>query len=313
LASVGKKGQGPGEFASITRVGWHGDSMWVSDASLRRVSWFTADGTLIRTVANPAVSDKPVSGSVTERVLHMTPTYVMSDGALAGNAFLAPRGAATRRISGSAFVRVSETGDVSVIARLSQYTADERFFMSYAGLANPIPFVVAPTYVVSSDAAYRAHLEPLQTSDAGGTVSITLVRSTGGAVYHTSFAYRGVPIPKAVRDSAIAAELLGEVTEGPSNLRQQFHAIAKRKTPHIYPGASFIVLGLDNSVWVGVGPTPDGQKVLMLGQPKGVAVFHVILPKGSTLRQATARHIWVTETDDDGLNSVVRYRVTGVP
>jgi len=30
------------------------------------------------------------------------------------------------------------------------------------------------------------------------------------------------------------------------------------------------------------------------------------------VRQASATRVWVTETDDDGLSSVVRYRVLGL-
>ena len=30
------------------------------------------------------------------------------------------------------------------------------------------------------------------------------------------------------------------------------------------------------------------------------------------MRQANATHVWVTETDNDGLTSVVRYRIQGL-
>jgi hypothetical protein len=34
-----------------------------------------------------------------------------------------------------------------------------------------------------------------------------------------------------------------------------------------------------------------------------------MLPRSTRVRQATAARIWVTETDEDGLSSVVRYRL----
>lgn len=315
--TVGRNGRGPGEFASILRVGWNGDTMWVIDSQQRRVSLFSSDGTLIKTEANPALANKPVQTSKAARsdeVAFFTATHMLADGSLAGEAFLKAPGTAARRLDRAAFVRVSATGAVRLLMHLPREDADERYYMTYAGLSNPIPFVVSPMTTISQNAEHLARVVPLQTSSAGGTVSVTLMKSTGDTVFHTVFPYRGVSIPKAVRDSAIAAELKGDgpQTEGPSNARQQFHAIAKRRTPLMYSGATFVVLGLDSTVWVGLHPTPEGQKVLVFNA-KGVAVATVVLPKRSTLRQATARQIWVTETDDDGLNSVVRYRVSGVP
>lgn len=41
-------------------------------------------------------------------------------------------------------------------------------------------------------------------------------------------------------------------------------------------------------------------------------VGSLMLPASTRVRQATANHVWVTETDTDGLSSVVRYRVEGL-
>jgi hypothetical protein len=312
--TVGRKGRGPGEFEAISRVGWLGDTMWVTDGTQRRVSLFTSDGKLIRTVANPSIANKPIAGiggANAELLAFFSPTHPMADGSLVGEGYLKPPGQ-FRRPAGSAFVRVSPAGDVSLLTRLPYIEGDERFFMSYAGLNNPIPFVAVPQLVISGDAALMARVVSLQTTPAGGTIAVTLFKTTGDTLFHKTFPYRGEPIPKAVRDSAIAAQLKRDQTEGPSNLKQQFQAIAKRKTPFIYSGASFVLLGLDNTVWVGLHPTNEGQKMLVFNT-RGDAVATVILPKRTVLRQANARSIWVTETDDDDLNSVVRYRVTGIP
>ena len=44
---IGRKGRGPGEFESITEMGFLGDTTYVLDALLRRISWFTATGEFI--------------------------------------------------------------------------------------------------------------------------------------------------------------------------------------------------------------------------------------------------------------------------
>lgn len=50
VRTIGRSGQGPGEFASAARVGFLGDSiLWASDAVLRRLTYFTAEGEALRT------------------------------------------------------------------------------------------------------------------------------------------------------------------------------------------------------------------------------------------------------------------------
>ena len=48
LGVFGGKGEGPGEFESITTMGWLGDTLWIHDRGQRRISFFTPDGTFLR-------------------------------------------------------------------------------------------------------------------------------------------------------------------------------------------------------------------------------------------------------------------------
>ncbi len=47
--SIGRRGDGPGEFRDVTEVGLLFDTLWVSDGRLRRVSFFSPEGRLLRT------------------------------------------------------------------------------------------------------------------------------------------------------------------------------------------------------------------------------------------------------------------------
>ena len=49
LRSIGRSGQGPGEFSRPQSIGFRGDTLWVHDSSQRRVSMFSRDGTLLTT------------------------------------------------------------------------------------------------------------------------------------------------------------------------------------------------------------------------------------------------------------------------
>jgi 6-bladed beta-propeller len=44
VRQIGRAGEGPGEFRQLAAFGWHGDTLWVLDNLLYRVSRFTLDG-----------------------------------------------------------------------------------------------------------------------------------------------------------------------------------------------------------------------------------------------------------------------------
>lgn len=52
--SIGRRGEGPGEFRRIGSLGWIDASLWVFDPSLRRLSYFSTSGRLLRTVPMPS-------------------------------------------------------------------------------------------------------------------------------------------------------------------------------------------------------------------------------------------------------------------
>jgi hypothetical protein len=128
-----------------------------------------------------------------------------------------------------------------------------------------------------------------------------------------TFPFRGVPIPRQAIDSALASFIPrdGRVREGPDDLPQRFQAIARQRMPSAYTPVESILLGLDRTIWVGLRPTDQTRGYLILdGRAQPIGSLQV--PMSTRVRQASATHVWVTETDADGLSSVVRFRVTGL-
>lgn len=81
--------------------------------------------------------------------------------------------------------------------------------------------------------------------------------------------------------------------------------------PAVYPGTESLLIGLDNTIWVGLRRTDAGQRFLVLNS-KGDPVAAVDLPPRTRLMQASATRLYAVETDPDGLQSVIRYAVSGV-
>lgn len=50
LMTIGKRGEGPGEFVAPSGMGWMADTLWVADPRLGRLSYFDTSGPFIRSV-----------------------------------------------------------------------------------------------------------------------------------------------------------------------------------------------------------------------------------------------------------------------
>lgn len=64
LSVFGREGEGPGEFGFVSGI-WSagGDTIGVWDSSLRRITWFRPDGTVVRT-AKPTQGRRPAPGGL---------------------------------------------------------------------------------------------------------------------------------------------------------------------------------------------------------------------------------------------------------
>ena len=76
LRTLGRAGSGPGEFRSVTAVGVHGDTVWVTDAGQRRITLFRRDGELIGTVTAVPVELELMPGVI----LELFPGTLRADG-----------------------------------------------------------------------------------------------------------------------------------------------------------------------------------------------------------------------------------------
>ncbi len=52
--SIGRRGAGPGEFRNVSSMNWRGDTLWVSDGTLRRIQGFTESGQFLVSRPKPA-------------------------------------------------------------------------------------------------------------------------------------------------------------------------------------------------------------------------------------------------------------------
>jgi hypothetical protein len=62
VRTIGRSGEGPGEFRSPLLLGLLGDTLWVNDVGLRRVTFFSRGGTVLRVVSPKPTPIRTLAG-----------------------------------------------------------------------------------------------------------------------------------------------------------------------------------------------------------------------------------------------------------
>lgn len=296
VVTIGRRGEGPGEFQHVGPVFWAADTLVVWDMELARGTYLLMDGTLIRTEAARFFGAQPDASEADTTYALFIPIAMDAEGAKLGEAFViaSPGG---RRWGEPVVLRVSRDGEPRVVATPPN---DEHWMVVAGGLGNPVPFVFRPRGDFAVDGSRLLFMTTDQ-STLAPTYNLTLVRPTHDTVFSRSYPYPAEPIPDSAMDRGIA-EMVPE-----NNLARRFRAQARELAPLVYPPAD-VTLGLDGTIWVELRRTEGGTPVHVLSE-SGDPIGSLLLPARSRIHQASMTHLWVTERDPLDLTSVVRYRV----
>lgn len=312
VATIGGRGSGPGEFLSIGAAGWVADSFWVTDPRQARTIILDRQYRVRRTERWPWGGQ--LTGARGGAIESFVPFSLLEGGTMIGAARWAHRGkpgVADGRFEG--LVRREADGTARpVLVRNSQQDAPWAVQIPEC-CSFSVPFARAPQSVVAPDGQRVAELVTPSPASPEGRYTITLLGATGDTIFARSYAYRADPIPTRAADSALAktGPVPGHLINVPADLPERVRAAARARMPRWYIAAEALLLGRDRTVWVEFRPTSEGRRYLVLdngGDPVGA----LLLPASTRVRQASATHIWVTETDADGLSSIARYRVSGL-
>ena len=303
MVTIGRRGEGPGEFQAVAPVFWAADTLVVFDMQLARATYLLPDGTPARTEAGRFFRPDFGASGADSSFMFFTPEAVDEEGAMLGSAYLNVSTGGRREPSRLVVLRVSRDGEPHVVASPPQRD-DERWNVTISGLTNSVPFAFQPWPEIAPDGS-RFLFATADQSTLDATYNLTLVRPNHDTVFARSYAYAAEPIPDSAMDRGIA-EMVPE-----NNLARRFRAQARERAPAVYPPAG-VTLGLDGTIWVALRPTEHGTPVHVLSET-GDPIASLLLPKRTRIQQASMTHVWVTEYDPLDLASVVRYQVIRHP
>jgi hypothetical protein len=310
LGTFGGQGEGPGEFGGIGSMGWLGggnDTIWVDDFQLRRVSYFSSDGTFARSVQ---ITSPPYREFMRPGVQALLP-----DGTALGLPSFPSRMLATGEITSIPVLRFSIDGGettpvVETDPRNRQLAIACGSGMSYSGQ----PYADAPLTAFSGETGRIAVVDRrAATQPADARFGVSMVNAAGDTVWTRDYLYEPVPLPAAERDSVLDGRLergrefatrVGSGCDTDSEVRSKLYLPAFR------PPVSSAQISSDGSVLLLLATDPGaGANRWLVLDAEGEPRAKIELAGNTRLVDVVGTTAWAVETDALGVQYVLRLRL----
>jgi hypothetical protein len=310
IATIGKEGESEGDFSGIVQVGWMGDTLWVNDNRLKRLTLVSPQRKVLRVIPLtfdllfPSGEPMPMP-TVSLGVMSPGPAIA---GVYADHEYLLTAPVGTNAVvpaewhkpaqSGAAYVRFAVNG---VAQSLVAWIPPQAKCANLPQICPRLLSAIAPN---GSTVAFAT--STTSGADSGITV-VSVLGVKGDTIFSRRYPFAGVPVPRAYGDSIIAAmtRQRANVTLPPGMTAPPLPTFQ----PTIMPPVTSLVVGRDGTIWIGQATT-EGSKPWLLLDARGNPIGTVALPANVTIRAAERGTIWATErTDVTGVENVVRYSV----
>jgi hypothetical protein len=301
LATVGRKGSGPGEFRGINQLGWSGDTLWVVDYSNNRLTLISPTGRIAREIALPLrVDGSRVAGTV--QGLRWSPRVqaLYRDGTLLFSARRsAPGGAANgpREIE-EWFIRGKIDGELQAAVFRSPPNTCSRRAEGATVVQVVLHFCPQPMTAIATDGSRLVVATMTTTPDGAGSYSVVVRSGEGRDIFAQSAATRLEPVPGPLRDSLVE----GYRTDNPAARELTKDYII----PRFYTPLTHLVTGVNGDVWLRVR-TATGERDWHVYDASGTRLSTVRLPREANVFAVERRGIWANEVNSDGIESLVLY------
>jgi hypothetical protein len=163
-----------------------------------------------------------------------------------------------------------------------------------------VPFCAGPLDDVSPDGS-RYALAEVDVAASRGSYRLSLMLTDGKVVWSSTFSYQPVPIPARAVDSVLEQR----TSRLPPN---QVAAWKTIRFPQHFPPLSRVLAGRDNTTWIETYALDSVRRWTMIDGTGRVA-GELAVPREVRLMTVSRSTVWAVETDDDGLQHVVRFRV----
>jgi hypothetical protein len=305
VGSFGRAGAGPGEFRSAGTLGWSGDTLSVYDPGLRRITLIGPDMKAARIVSSPQQLLPPNGAGGAPISAQAFPVSALGDDGMLASAIIRngaslPVWMPFRGESGTAMLRMDAEG------RFMRFIA-LRGSLDACSVRNETSMMMIPLCFrpLEDNSPSGRHVATLVPGDAGQYTVVAINGLRGDTVFSRHYSYRPVAVPKRVADSmrASRAELQQRLPPQMAGLNRNV-AVAES-----YPGVTRLAVGDDGTIWLEEHTlAPAARRWRVLDQT-GSVIGLLAVPRNVMLLVVSRDRVWATVTDDDDVQSVVRYGV----
>jgi hypothetical protein len=294
IATVGRSGGGPWEFQQLNALGWVGDTLWVADQSLKRITTFHASGAPGEMTELPLQLTAP--GITNMRFMFPSIAARLPDATLLvqASALALPEGAPKNPAMNDPqwALRVSAAGAVQrIIGRDPPNTCQRERGENVVVVLAP---ALCPRKVVAtrSDGSRRVLLTTQTTTREVGTYQVLAVNASGDTLYSRTYSVPLTRISALSRDS-----LLGESGSLliASDIPAYFYPLQEA---HLLPGGG---------VWIGLTSGNSALREWRRLDPRGQPLPSVWLPRTARVLAVESRGAWAVVTDGSGFQDLVLY------
>ena len=286
LRTIGRRGQGPGEFRSVTSFGIRADSLWVFDYVARRVTTFSlATG---RVASSLATSPSLPGWSGPIRIAAL----------LEGGGMLVQGHSRLGDASGPSVIPfgvVSSSGRYTPIGTLDLAgTSFQLVQPNGTSIVGIQPFTPRPSLVPAPRGDRFALVEP---GDTG--VRITMFGSDGQVRYQTHLAIPGEELTRSIADSILN-------WRGPQVASAEGGAIHR---PRRLPAVSVALADNDGSLWLRLDPLGLERRASrwLVVEPDGRQAGTVFVPSEHRVVRPDGSSYWAWVLDSLEVPSLGRY------
>jgi hypothetical protein len=313
LGTFGRGGEGPGEFRRMVRAGWMADTLWVSDVQQRRVTFITPDRKLARTQLHlPTVN---LNGKAVDSVMTMlgaVPYALFADGRMVVSVLEMsetrtqwPGGVAGT----TAYIHVNGSGDfLNVMGTQARSSCSVSYRFDKGNGSVAIPFCGRPMSGLAADGSRFLSVAVEEQTARTVAYRVTVTRTTGDTLFSRRYTAPTVAIPRDLAEERLnAASSRPNPFPGANEAMEK--ALAGVKVPPVFPPYSRALVGRDDTIWIELYRR-DEPRTWQVLDGQGNPVARVNVPWNVEIQIASRTTIWGVETDDDGLEHIVRYRVS---
>lgn len=318
-ASLGGRGQGPGEFQTLRSIGLLGDTLYASDQRLGRVSFFSLGGEFRE--STPWSTPPPAPPTLHVIFEQSPPHLILPDGTAllqASAMYPVPPGffeaGPIRFTFPRWYLRIDRAG--AVVNTVAQYEVNEtrvRITTGPSGFAMGNPFLHTPLSSIVPDGSGVVVVERDPAADSQeSSFRVLLINSTADTVFSKSIPYDPIPLTEQHIHSATERASRGRAPHVvvPALVVRVDALRSHGFVPVTHVPVNALATGQDGTIWLQGPLVPDDGPVLwtVLGS-SGDVEGYVRLPACQSVLAARGDVLIVQELDDLDVPYIIRYRL----